>query len=212
MVSNRPDPIPPAFRGASQPSFIGMTDEQVLKIAEHYFHLAPAFPLASRQRAAAWEMFDDAMAELSARGLRQILRKMREHEELGDEIPEALRRAARLDLATGEIREDGLQPAPGKPLLVVGERLGGFLARFHERFDGDGDPGQLGHQDAAAAEQGRQPENQLDYGSGVHGCLLDGDEVDERRLLHDEPGGGERPGLEVQGAAGRDREQAVYHY
>lgn len=105
MVSNRPDPIPPAFRGASQPSFIGMTDEQVLKIAEHYFHLAPALPLASKQRAVAWEMFDDAMAELSARGLRQILRKMREHEELGDEIPEVLRRAARLDLATGDIRE-----------------------------------------------------------------------------------------------------------
>jgi hypothetical protein len=66
-------------------SFIGMADEQVLTIAQHYFHLAPALPLASRQRAAAWGMFDDAMAELTARTQRQILRKLRERGELSED-------------------------------------------------------------------------------------------------------------------------------
>jgi hypothetical protein len=77
--------IPPAFRGAGQPSFIGLTDEQVMEVARHHFHMAPAFPLASRQRAAAWGMFDDAMAELSARGLRHVLRKLRERGELSED-------------------------------------------------------------------------------------------------------------------------------
>ena len=85
MVNHFPDGVPPAFRGAGQPSFIGMTDDQVLEVARHYYRLAPAFPLASRQRAVAWEMFDDAMAEMSARGLRHILRKLRERGELSED-------------------------------------------------------------------------------------------------------------------------------
>ena len=79
-MARNPDDIPPAFRGAvpKAASFIGLDDAQVLRAAEHAFHVAQALPLGSPARATEWARFDDAMAELAARGLRHILARLRD--------------------------------------------------------------------------------------------------------------------------------------
>lgn len=87
------DGIPPAFRRLrDSPSFIGLDDKQVLQIATAAFHAAQTLPLPSRGRAEQWSRFDDAMSELAGRGLRHMLRKLRERGALagGEVIPDEL--------------------------------------------------------------------------------------------------------------------------
>ena len=61
-----------------------------------------------------------------------------------------------------------LQAALAEPRLMVGDRLGHLPLRLDKPLNGDRDAGELGDQDAAAAEQRRHPEHELDNGSGVH--------------------------------------------
>lgn len=93
MVAN-PNEVPPAFRGRqpspSRYSFIGMQDDQVLRIAAGALRMVSALPVGSRPRAEQWDSFEQAMAELGARAVRQTLARIHEiHEqeasgELGD--------------------------------------------------------------------------------------------------------------------------------
>ena len=88
MVSlNQPDRVPPAFqaRAPKAASFIGLEDDQVLKLA------------AIAYRKHDWARFDDAMAELAGRAQRHILAKLREQGALDDSILAKLREQEALD-------------------------------------------------------------------------------------------------------------------
>ena len=78
-----PDYVPPAFRrhvpGTS--SFIGMTDDQVIKIAATALHMVQTLPMSSKARAEQWAAFDHAMGELSARATMHALEKIHQHNE-----------------------------------------------------------------------------------------------------------------------------------
>jgi hypothetical protein len=62
-------------------SFIGLDDEQVLKIATAAFTAAQAEQVGSTARARQWARFDGAMGELAGRGMRHVLAKLRERDE-----------------------------------------------------------------------------------------------------------------------------------
>lgn len=64
MVPHTPGDVPAAFR--HRPSFLGLTDEQVLGLAR------------SALRRRDWPRFDEAMEELRARVARHVLAKLRE--------------------------------------------------------------------------------------------------------------------------------------
>lgn len=85
MVSQNPaqEGIPPAFRGRvpAAASFVGLDDRQVLGIAQAAMLSAQNLPIGTRDRDRQWARFDDAMSELAGRGLRHILRKLRERGE-----------------------------------------------------------------------------------------------------------------------------------
>jgi hypothetical protein len=89
MASQNPahEGIPPAFRGSAPAaaSFIGLDDSQVLKVATAAFQAAQRMPPGSPARERQWARFDDAMSELAGRGLRHILRKLRERGEIDGE-------------------------------------------------------------------------------------------------------------------------------
>lgn len=86
MVSN-PNDAPPAFRGRQpgKPSFVGMEDDQVLKIAANALRTVQALPLRSRPRAEQWREFDAAMGELSSRAVVYALAKIHELHELEEQ-------------------------------------------------------------------------------------------------------------------------------
>lgn len=88
--------IPPAFRKRPEPSYVGLTEAEVFEVARCAYHMAMALPAGGRERLAAWDRFDHAMGELAARALRHALRKVREHEENGDEVPRELSDVVRL--------------------------------------------------------------------------------------------------------------------
>ena len=98
--------IPPAFR-KRRPSYTGLDDAQVLNIAAAALMSAHRLPAGSKSRASQWAKFDDAMGELSGRGMRHMLAKIREHEENGDEVPESLSYLAHKDALPGEVERDG---------------------------------------------------------------------------------------------------------
>jgi hypothetical protein len=83
--------VPPAFRRIPKtpPYFIGLDDNQVLKIAQNALNLIQTLPIGSTARAAQWAEFDAAMGELAGRGIRQILAKI--HERETGELPAAPR-------------------------------------------------------------------------------------------------------------------------
>ena len=89
MTGRQPDGVPSAFR-RQQASFVGHDDAQVLKLAASALMTAQRLPLHSRGRAEQWSRFDDAMSELTARGIRHVLAKLRECGELagGEVIPD----------------------------------------------------------------------------------------------------------------------------
>jgi len=82
MTSGRQGGIPAAFGGPlpAAASFLGLTDDQVLKIAQSAMMSAQALPLGAA-RVRQWARFDDAMSELAGRGLRHVLAKLRERDE-----------------------------------------------------------------------------------------------------------------------------------
>jgi hypothetical protein len=83
MVSN-PNDVPPAFRGRrpSIPSFIGMEDEQVLKVAANALRMAQILPIGGKPRADQWAAFDAAMGELGSRAIVHALERIHEIHEL----------------------------------------------------------------------------------------------------------------------------------
>lgn len=56
----------------------GMSDEQVLAIAQAAHRRAVALPAASGARRAQWKAFDKAMGELVRRAMADVLRKIHE--------------------------------------------------------------------------------------------------------------------------------------
>jgi hypothetical protein len=81
MVSN-PNDVPPAFRGRPKkgPSYTGMTDDQVLKVAANAFQMAQMLPIGSGPRVSQWSDFDSAILELGRRTISHVLEKLHEHE------------------------------------------------------------------------------------------------------------------------------------
>lgn len=76
MVSN-PGDVPPAFRRKRPgPSFIGMTDDQVIKVAASALNMVQALPVGSEARAGRWAAFDAAMGELGKRAVVHALAKV----------------------------------------------------------------------------------------------------------------------------------------
>lgn len=79
MVAN-PNEVPAAFRSRqpspSRPSFIGLEDDQVLRVAANALRMVQVLPLNSRPRADQWESFEQAMAELGARAVTHTLAKI----------------------------------------------------------------------------------------------------------------------------------------
>lgn len=75
MTGAQPAGVPPAFR--RRPSFVGLDDHQVLSIAAAALGTAQLLPIGSSARAGQWERFDEAMSELTGRGLRHVLRELR---------------------------------------------------------------------------------------------------------------------------------------
>lgn len=102
----RQDGIPPAFRGArpAKPSYAGLTDEQVMAMAEAAYNTALSLPAGCR--AGAWERFDSAMDEAAARGLRYILGRLREqgHADLAERGLAMLRERGGSELARRALR------------------------------------------------------------------------------------------------------------
>lgn len=79
MVSNSNN-IPEAFRRppANGPSFIGMTDEQVLRIAANALRKVQLLPFGSETRDGQWHDFNHAMGELTRRAVNHTLGKIYE--------------------------------------------------------------------------------------------------------------------------------------
>jgi hypothetical protein len=85
MVSGQPAPkVPPAFGGGvpAAAQFVGLTDDQVLKVAVASFGTLQQLPIGA-PRVREWARFDAAMAELAARGMRHVLAKLHERDEGG---------------------------------------------------------------------------------------------------------------------------------
>ena len=76
MSGVQPDQVPAAFR-RMPPAFVGLEDDQVLKVAASALLTVQRLPVHSAARAEQWRRFDDAMSELTGRGLRHILRELR---------------------------------------------------------------------------------------------------------------------------------------
>jgi hypothetical protein len=73
--------VPPAFRGRKGTSFVGMHDDQVVKVAASALHMAQLLPAGSSTHAAQWATFDSAMGELGSRAIVHALQKIHEHQQ-----------------------------------------------------------------------------------------------------------------------------------
>src|SRR5262249_5390286 len=83
MVANPNSGIPAAFRGRrpARPGFIGLTDDEVLKIAAGALRMVQALPFGSAARTGQWDSFEHAMAALSSRDATDTLRRLYESHE-----------------------------------------------------------------------------------------------------------------------------------
>ena len=83
-----PPEVPPAFR-RKQPSrcYIGLTDDQVLRVAASALRLVEMLPAGSPARQKQWDSFNAAMGELASRATVHALERMqaiREREQAGE--------------------------------------------------------------------------------------------------------------------------------
>jgi len=85
MTSNPNSNIPAAFGGHALPprgpSFFGMHDAEVLKIASNSLRLVQTLPFGSAARESQWHDFEAAMGELARRAVDHTLRKIYEMHE-----------------------------------------------------------------------------------------------------------------------------------
>lgn len=89
MVSNKPGSIPPAFRSRKPAAlgYVGLTDDQVLKIAANALRMVEMLPAGRPAREQQWAAFNAAMGELASRATVHALERIQEIREREGELP-----------------------------------------------------------------------------------------------------------------------------